>query len=202
MRAAGLALLLALAGTASAVGAIPARAAPRGDTCTRFFADGETRFGIPRGLLHAIAMTESGRAGIPWPWALNIAGTPYFPATRREALIMMRNATGTLRPDMAVGCMQIHTRWHGAGFTYGEDAIEPAVNVGYAAAYLRSLRDRHGSWIEAVRHYHAGDEAAQREYLCRVLGWRVRLGFQPRTSGMERQCAAGVTADVSVGEGR
>lgn len=179
--AATILVLLAASGAARAEGA-----------CSRYFADGEARFGLPRGLLHAIALVESGRSGDPWPWALNIAGQPYFPETRAQALGLMRGTGGALRPDMAVGCMQIHTRWHGASFTYGEDVLDPAVNVGYAAAYLRSLRDRYGSWIDAVRHYHAGDTGAQNTYLCRVLDWRVRLGQQPRTADMDRLCAASV----------
>ncbi|HYG86115.1 MAG TPA: lytic transglycosylase domain-containing protein [Azospirillum sp.] len=158
--------------------------------CSRHFANGEALYGIPRGILHAMSMVESGRGGMPWPWALNLSGEPRYPATRAEALRLMHDEVGGLRTDVAVGCMQIHTRWHAGSFAIAEDILDPTVNVTYAARFLRELYDRHGSWTEAVRHYHASDPAAQHAYLCRVLDWRVRLGYQRATPDMLRLCTA------------
>ncbi|MBY6262600.1 lytic transglycosylase domain-containing protein [Azospirillum sp. 412522] len=157
--------------------------------CEGYFAANEAAYGVPAGILHAIGMTESGRAGGTWPWALNLNGTPVFPSSRGEALELMRDGVGGLRLDMAVGCMQVHTRWHARSFQFGEDIIDPATNVAYAAAFLRLLHDRHGSWTEAVRRYHASNPEAQDVYLCRVLGWRVRLGYQRETAAMDGLCA-------------
>lgn len=156
--------------------------------CTRHFRNSEAMYGIPRGILHAMGVVESGRAGTPWPWALNLSGTPRFPATRSEAMRLMRDEMGTLRTDVAVGCMQIHTRWHAGSFAAEEDILDPAINVTYAARFLRELYDRHGSWTEAVRRYHASDPAAQDTYLCLVLDRRVRLGYQRPTPDMMRLC--------------
>ncbi|WP_109051054.1 lytic transglycosylase domain-containing protein [Azospirillum sp. TSA6c] len=169
--------------------------------CESYFAANEAAYGIPTGILHAIGMTESGRGGATWPWALNLGGAPAFPASRGEALALMGDGAGSLRLDMAVGCMQVHTRWHARAFRFGEDILDPATNVAYAAAFLRLLYDRHGTWTEAVRRYHAGagNTQAQDIYLCRVLGWRVRLGYQRETSAMDGLCAAARTVSA---EGR
>ncbi|BAI73696.1 hypothetical protein AZL_a01650 (plasmid) [Azospirillum sp. B510] len=175
-----------------------ARAQP---LCESYFAANEVTYGIPAGILHAIGMTESGRGGATWPWALNLDGFPVFPSSRDEALALMGDGAGALRLDMAVGCMQVHTRWHARAFSFGEDILDPATNVAYAAAFLRLLHDRHGSWTEAVRRYHAGagNPQAQDIYLCRVLGWRVRLGYQRETAAMDGVCAGARTVSA---EGR
>ena len=175
-------------GPAAAQETQPSDGGPALFQCSRYLRNGETLYGIPRGILHAMSVVESGRAGTPWPWALNVSGRAHFPATRREALRLMEDGEGGLRSDVAVGCMQIHTRWHAASFAAGEDMLDPAVNVAYAARFLRELYDRHGSWTEAVRRYHASDPAAQDAYLCLVLDQRVRLGYQRETAEMRRLC--------------
>ncbi|MCW2242973.1 transglycosylase SLT domain-containing protein [Azospirillum canadense] len=186
--AAALALLALWGGSASAQMAAQPPGGPALFQCTRHFRNSEAMYGIPRGILHAMSVVESGRAGMPWPWALNVSGMPRFPATRSEALRLMHDEVGTLRADVAVGCMQIYTRWHAGSFAADEDILDPAINVTYAARFLRELYDRHGSWTEAVRRYHASDPAAQDTYLCQVLDRRVRLGYQRPTPDMQRLC--------------
>ena len=178
-----------LAGPAAAQVAAASDGGPALFQCGRYLRNGETLYGIPPGILHAMSIVESGRAGMPWPWALNVSGRPHYPATRREALRLMQDGEGGLRGDVAVGCMQIHTRWHAGSFAGGEDMLDPAVNVAYAARFLRELFDRHGSWTEAVRRYHASDPAAQNTYLCLVLDRRVQLGYQRETAEMRRLCS-------------
>src|SRR5690606_25458454 len=47
------------------------------------------RAGIPSSVLYAVALQESGARIngrlVPWPWSLNVAGTPYRYATRTQA---------------------------------------------------------------------------------------------------------------------
>ncbi len=185
--AAAVGVVALVAGEASAQSAVSA-GGPALFQCTRHFRNSEAMYGIPRGILHAMSVVESGREGTPWPWALNVSGKPYYPATRSEALRLMRDEVGTLRADVAVGCMQIYTRWHADSFTIEEDILDPAINVTYAARFLRELYDRHGSWTEAVRRYHASNPEAQDTYLCQVLDRRVRLGYQRPTPDMQRLC--------------
>lgn len=192
MRAAAATLVAGL------LGALPAVAAAQSEPsslfqCVSHFQAGEETYGIPAGLLYAMSVVESGRGGVPWPWAINRAGQAVFAPTREDALKLMRDDAGAVREDVAIGCMQIYLKWHVQAFPVPEEVLEPSVNVAYAAHYLRALRDRYGSWVEAVRHYHGSDAAAQTAYLCRVLDWRVRLGYQRVTAEMTRLCAGNVS---------
>ena len=45
-------------------------------------------------------------------------------------------------------------------------AIEP--NVSYAASFLLQLKNKHGSWNKAIKHYHSSDPNKNRPYLIKV----------------------------------
>ena len=42
--------------------------------------------------------------------------------------------------------------------------IDPVQNVTYAAKFLRQLYKQHGSWADAVQHYHSPDENRGKRY--------------------------------------
>lgn len=170
---------------ALATAAAPAAAAP---DCVRIAADAEGRFGIPGGILQAIALVESGIGGVAWPWTLNVSGRPVYLASAADAARAIDDAVREVGDDMAVGCMQVHLRWHGAAFPDLSRLVDPVTNVRYAAAFIVSLQRTHGSWVEAVRRYHASDERAQRTYLCRVLKRRIELGHQDATPATVELC--------------
>lgn len=136
--------------------------------CLPFIPAAEQHYGLPKGLLHAVALTESGQGGEPYPWALNIAGQPVIAETYQAAAGRLRYADGQPRRDVAVGCMQIHMHYHLDKFVDPEWALHPQYNVWYAAAYLDELHRRYGDWIDAIAHYHGSEPAAQQDYLCRV----------------------------------
>ncbi len=125
-------------------------------------------FGLPEGLLEAVGLTESGVAGAPYPWALNVAGRPILAPSRDAALLFLRQPDGMPRRDVAIGCLQIHMRYHLGAVGTPEQALQPAFNVRYGAALLAALHRRHGAWPAAVAHYHAGDPVKGRAYTCRV----------------------------------
>ncbi|HIJ61464.1 MAG TPA: transglycosylase SLT domain-containing protein [Rhodospirillaceae bacterium] len=144
-------------------------AASDGDTdCLTFIRQAEGYYRIPHGLLEAIALTESGQSGRPYPWSLNIAGQPVFAPSYEAAARRLRAADGSPRRDVAVGCMQIHMRFHLTQFGDPEWALLPRYNVWYAARYLDTLYRSFGNWETAVAHYNASDPPAQRRYLCQV----------------------------------
>jgi soluble lytic murein transglycosylase-like protein len=148
--------------------AAPATAAE--NYCLPYIQRAEKKYRIPRGLLMAIALVESGVNGKPWPWALNVGGTGIYPKTYEEAIKYLRQADGSARPDVAVGCMQIFVRWHGKKFGVPEYMLYPEYNVAYAAQYLRSLYQQHGNWSKAVANYHAREnKRAQYDYVCAVF---------------------------------
>jgi len=149
--------------------------APAVADCVAAIEAEEARFALPEGLLMAVALTESGRGGRPWPWALNIAGTPAIlpdAAAMRRAIAENGDGTG---PNIDVGCMQISLAWHAERFADWRVLLEPAANVAYGAYLLRHLFERHGSWTLAVAHYHSGTLDRQRAYVCRV--WRHLLAI-------------------------
>lgn len=155
----------------------PARAATVtwSEGCQPFIPEAERHYRLPPGLLQAIALTESGRDGVPYPWALNVAGQPVIAPSYRIAAGYLRDASGRPRRDVAVGCMQIHMQYHLERFNDPEWALHPRYNVWYAALFLDALRRQYGDMVSAVAHYHASDPAAQREYLCRVSAHLARV---------------------------
>lgn len=132
---------------------------------------------LPPGLLRAIGETESGRSiggdfG-PWPWTLNIAGEGRFFASRAAALDAARAALDTAEGNVDLGCMQISETWHGWAFPDLDAMIDPLENTGYAASLLMSLHATHGTWRDAIAHYHSGNPARGFAYVERVLeNWR------------------------------
>lgn len=172
---AGLAAMLA--------GPQPARA-----DCRPLAAEAEASFGIPPGILQAIALAESGVGGTAWPWTINARGRAFYLRSHQEALAVAEAATRHYGGSIALGCMQVYLRYHGERFSDLGQMLDPAVNVRYAATFLLALQRDHGSWEAAVRHYHASNPAAQATYLCRVLTIRRDLGYQTITDGMRRVC--------------
>jgi soluble lytic murein transglycosylase-like protein len=126
-----------------------------------------------------------------WPWTLNIDGQGQYPETRAEALRRMVDDSGEMHRAMAVGCMQIFVRYHGEHFRSPQHMLDPRTNVRYAARFLRDLYLRHGTWTEAVAHYHASPQNryAQTRYVCRVLHHQVALGFGRLTRAAMDHCS-------------
>ena len=160
---------------------------PDSRACLRHLDVEERRNGIPKGLLLAIALVESERGGVPWPWTLNVSGKDLRFASREQALRAM-HAGGRLRKTMAVGCMQIFTDYHAHKFPSGAAMIDPATNVAYGARYLAELRRKHGSWVSATAYYHSSTGRYQLEYLCRVVTKRVANGYQVPNDWYRRSC--------------
>ena len=155
------------------------------DSCTPYLIQAEQYYQMPTGLLRAIAQLESGgEYGYPWAWAINDGGKPRFPTNYGEAINHLRTIQGKAKKDIAVGCMQIHMRWHDDYFKAPEWALNPYYNVWYAANYLYRLRLKHGNWTDAVGRYHASNKAAQRAYICGVWSNLNKLyGQKPDNRG-------------------
>jgi soluble lytic murein transglycosylase-like protein len=158
--------------------------------CRPLAARAEARLGVPRGLLQAIALAESGIDGRAWPWTVNAGGKAAYLRDEQDAERVAAAAVRRFGGDVALGCMQLVLRWHGRDFTDLRDMLDPVSNVDHAAGFLIALRRRYGSWEDAVRRYHAADRAAQDAYLCRVLSMRILLGFQTATAPVRRLCPA------------
>lgn len=141
----------------------------------------EKDFGIPRNLLLAIALIESGRpvegegGSAPWPWSLNIAGTSKFLSQKNDAVQLVQQSIETGNRNIDIGVCQINARYHLTEFQSVSSAIDPETNIRYAAHYLTLLQTRHAkktgtvNWAEAVSDYHHQRNTFLRyRYLCKV----------------------------------
>lgn len=196
-------VLAALVLTASS----PAAAQDAWTACARAITAAERGSGIPPGLMLAIARVESGRArrrsgananrpggGVsPWPFAINADGSGRFPETREAAVTEVEGLRARGIASVDVGCMQVNLFHHPDAFPSLEAAFDPAINVAYAARFLRELRARTGNWAEAVAQYHSSEPGRGLAYHSRVTVSRVAggvaLGPARNLAGL---CAAGL----------
>jgi hypothetical protein len=154
-----------------------------GDLCTAAIAAEERRTNIPRHLLNAIALAESGRwdarrkASVAWPWTIMAEGKgQYFP-TKQEAIAAARAVRARGVRNIDVGCMQINMMYHGDAFADIEEAFDPAANVAYAARFLRELHTQLGSWHDAAGRYHSATPEYNQRYKAKIARlWEEQRG--------------------------
>lgn len=148
--------------------------------CMSIARETEKRHALPEGILQSISTVEASRiqpdgSYRAWPWTLNDSGKGLFFDNREQVLDYLD--THMTNPDTSIdiGCMQINTKWHGAFFETWDDMLDPKSNITYAAGFLTDLYFAHGSWNEAIRHYHSSERRKNGPYLDRVLAtWTKR----------------------------
>lgn len=149
--------------------------------CEQAIVNGARRGGIPPEVLHAVALTETGRNQNgkmrPWPWAINREGKGFWFKNQEEALAFARESLAEGRESFDVGCVQINYRWHGHAFPSLEQMFDPEYTATYAAQFLRNLYEERGSWSEAAGAYHSltPDKAA----IYRIRFDQVLAGLEP-----------------------
>jgi len=142
----------------------------------------ETSYGLPAGLLTAIARVETGRIQQDgslraWPWTINHDGKGLFFDSYEKMLAFarQRQEVGDLKLD--IGCMQINMFWHAAKFDSLAVMAEPVANISYAAKFISELKQRHGSYEKAIAHYHSAEPAKNVPYLTKVIAtWKLIQG--------------------------
>ncbi len=171
-------------GRSSAAAAIEA-GAKVWSACLEAVARAEEEAGLPRHLLRAIATVESGRRDEadnrwkPWPWTINNAGDSYFLDAKADAVATVEGLQGEGETNIDVGCMQVNLRYHPDAFETLEEAFDPAANTAYAARLLRSLYNRHRSWVFAVALYHSPKYKHSFRYRQRVMRtWAALRGLR------------------------
>tara|TARA_R110002110_G_scaffold340841_1_gene551105 strand:+ start:1627 stop:2508 length:882 start_codon:yes stop_codon:yes gene_type:complete len=135
----------------------------------------EAENGLPRALLAAVALAESGRYSPKmrklraWPWTINAEGRPYYFKTKREAIAKTGELLASGMRSIDIGCMQVNLRYHPHAFASLEDGFDPMTNVAYGADFLMRLHERTGSWQQAVASYHSQSAARGGRYFARVI---------------------------------
>jgi hypothetical protein len=171
------------------------------DICAPAVARQEQRHGIPRRLLTAISLVESGRwdadrgAGAAWPWTVTAQGEGRFFPTKAAAIAEVRRLQARGITSIDVGCMQVNLHFHPDAFPNLAVAFDPERNADYAATFLTALKKDHGSWRAAVEHYHSSTPEKRIPYQKKVYAaWR---GTSPARAQGARPTDAGRIQRIS-----
>lgn len=138
--------------------------------CANATRDAEKKFRLPKHLLFAISLKETGRwnaqrkESYTWPWTVTSGGEGRHHPTLFAAKSDVRRLLAAGVTNIDVGCMQINLRYHGTAFKNLEEAFDPLKNTTYAARFLTELKIRHGSWRDATERYHSGNSARGKKY--------------------------------------
>jgi len=137
--------------------------------CVREILKAQLRHQIPGNLLLGIGLQEAGinRNGqlTVWPWAVNAEGEGRLFDSWQSAAewVAARRDEGMRSID--VGCMQVNLHWHGHAFEDVAAGFDPAVNVDYAARFLKELYRQTGDWEQAAGAYHSFTPELKEKYL-------------------------------------
>ena len=132
----------------------------------------EMQTDIPKGLLVGIGKAEAIRKiknkFVIWPWTINHAGRSMFFDNKKQMKNYVYKNLKKNDFNIDVGCMQINIKWHKNNFKKISDMFEVNPNVSYAASFLKQLKNKHGSWDNAIKHYHSSDPKKNKPYLIKV----------------------------------
>jgi Transglycosylase SLT domain len=181
-----------LLGSAGARAAVPPFPFDPWRLCPQAIAVEERTQAIPKHLLSAIALAESGRKHpmlgkrMPWPWSVMAEGRGRYLPSKAAAISEVRQLQARGISNIDVGCMQVNLYHHADAFSSLEQAFDPASNVAYAGQFLRSLFADSGSWQEAAGLYHSATpehKIPYREKVVQLWNQQQRLGFAGFGSG-------------------
>ena len=158
--------------------------------CEREMARAAAASGVPLNVLYSVGLTETGHRGELGPYDMNVDGRAVHSDSLAEAMARYAAARAEGAKFIDVGCMQINVHFHGARFRSLAEMFDPALNVDYAARFLKTLRAQEGSWTLAVARYNAGpgNPAAERTYVCAVIRNMVASGFGRWTPDAQALC--------------
>lgn len=133
---------------------------------------------VPATLLYAVALQESGMPWsgrlVPWPWTLNVAGTPYRLLNRQQAChVLTREIARNPRTRIDIGLTQINLGHQGHRVSAPCQLLDPYRNLGVAVQILDEHSADGADWITVAGRYHrpaGGTHAARyRESIARRL---------------------------------
>ena len=139
----------------------------------------EKNLNLPKGILSAIAYTESGRTmpngkKLAWPWTVNHLGKGYFFPSKEKAKKFVKNKIDQGSRNIDIGCMQVNLRYHPDAFPDLDTAFDPFDNVKWAGTWLDKLNRRHKSLKTATGYYHSSRKKNRARYSNKVFkNWKV-----------------------------
>ncbi len=190
-----------LMATLCLVVAMPAFGSTR-KICTVHAAAQEQANRIPRGLVQAVALAESGRwlsedqSTLPWPWTVTSGHDSFYLPTKDAAIAKVRELKAAGRTNIDVGCMQINLHYHPDAFASLEEAFDPDSNVAYGTQFLKELRLKTRSWGKATAFYHSQNRERGNAYRTKVYRfWRNLQSHQVLRGGKTTPTSDGLTAE-------
>ena len=167
-----------------------------------FAVERETR--IPKSLLTAISIAESGRrdelnkTNVAWPWTVTSGSREWYLDNKATAVAHVESMIRNGERNIDVGCMQINLYYHGDVFATLDEAFDPLTNVSYAASYLRKLRTSTDDWMTAAGNYHSATPEFHQRYKRRIAEiWKAeRRTYAARAQQYDRAGFQYVSADV------
>lgn len=129
--------------------------------CSKLFSYHEAKYDLPKDTLFSISLQETGRSHsihkhiIPWPWAVNLQGKPFYFNTKSDAVDFVKLQLKQNKQNIDVGCMQINLKYHGHNFISVEHALDPKSNIDYGAKFLSQNFAKLGNWYDAISNYHS-----------------------------------------------
>ncbi|WP_114395579.1 transglycosylase SLT domain-containing protein [Oleisolibacter albus] len=157
--------------------------------CLDHIVKAEQDFNIPRGMLLAVSLVETGGGGEPAAYAVNVRGRATIGKTESDAVRHLRDHKGKIQDAAYAGCMQLSVEHHKKSFQPVEKIVNPEANVRYAARYLIQLRNETGSWAAAVARYNgASSPKVAQAYQCKIQRQLVSLGSDSANLIDARRC--------------
>lgn len=147
------------------------------DLCKNATHVSERKFNIPRNLLRAISLTESGRwveqekANIAWPWTVASGKAGEFFPNKYAAIQHVKKLQARGIKNIDVGCMQINLRYHPKAFNNLNEAFDPYQNANYAGNFLSRLFKETKSWSAASGRYHSSEPTKNMYYREKVMAY-------------------------------
>jgi len=152
--------------------------------CEQATAAVEREYRIPRHLLEAISLAESGRwdsenrRSYAWPWTVTSGEEQWTLNSKSEAIRQVRSLQAQGRSNIDVGCMQINLHYHPDAFPTLEAAFDPLTNARYAGQFLRRNYQESRNWLTAAGNYHSNTDEYHNRYKLKVARfWNDRRGI-------------------------
>ncbi len=137
--------------------------------CTQAIHTVHTEQDIPKDILTAVALTETGvmQKGRlePYPWAINVDGKGFLFSTKQKAIDAVNAYLKQGKTSIDIGCMQLNWYWHGQKFGHSvEKAFDPQMNITIGAQYIKEHYQTYKNWDKAVARYHSGTPTFAHQY--------------------------------------
>jgi hypothetical protein len=130
---------------------------------------------IPPVILFSVALQESemmfgGKHILPWPWTLNVKGTPFRYPTRLAAETALKSFLSGQTTLVDIGLMQVCWHYFSDRLRSPAIALEPYWNLRVGASILRDHFRDTANWYAAVGRYHSpGDLNRANKYANGVM---------------------------------